>query len=96
MSKINKDHVGTSFDDFLTENKMLDEVATLSNKHIIAMQIKAAMEEKHISKTEMAKRMHTSRSAVDRLLNPNNLNITIDTIDRACNALGMKLNIYLI
>ncbi len=39
MSKINKDHVGTSFDDFLTENKMLDEVATLSNKHIIAMQI---------------------------------------------------------
>ena len=54
------------------------------------------MEKKHITKAEMTKKMHTSRSAVDRLLNPNNLNITLDTIDRACIALGMKPNISLV
>ena len=93
---MNQNHIGTNFDDFLTETKMLDEIIAISYKHVLAMQIKLAMEKKHITKAEMAKKMHTSRSAVDRLLNPNNLNITLGTIDRACIALGMRLNISLI
>jgi antitoxin HicB len=96
MSKMNQNHIGTNFDEFLTETALLDEVIAVSHKHVLAMQIKLAMEKKHITKAEMAKKMHTSRSAVDRLLNPNNPNITLDTIDRACIALGMRLNISLI
>ncbi len=53
------------------------------------------MEQKHITKSEMAEKMETSRSAVDRLLNPNNPNVILDTLDRAAIALGMKLNISL-
>lgn len=96
MSKMNQNHIGTNFDEFLIETELLDEVIAVSHKHVLAMQIKLAMEKKHITKAEMAKKMHTSRSAVDRLLNPNNPNITLDTIDRACIALGMRLNISLI
>ena len=96
MSKMNQNHIGTNFDEFLTETALLDEVIAVSHKHVLAMPIKLAMEKKHITKAEMAKKMHTSRSAVDRLLNPNNPNITLDTIDRACIALGMRLNISLI
>ncbi|WP_408634812.1 helix-turn-helix domain-containing protein [Rickettsia asiatica] len=58
--------------------------------------MKQIMEQKHITKSEMAEKMETSRSAVNRLLNPNNPNVTLDTLDRAAIALGMKLNISLI
>ena len=96
MSKLNQNHIGTNFDEFLADTQMLDEVTAISHKHVLSMQIKLAMEKKHLTKSEMAKKMHTSRSAVDRLLNPNNPNITLDTIDRACIALGMRLNISLV
>lgn len=93
---MNQNHIGANFDEFLAETELLDEVIAVSHKHVLAMQIKLAMEKKHITKVEMAKKMHTSRSAVDRLLNPNNPNITLDTIDRACIALNMRLNISLV
>lgn len=54
------------------------------------------MEQKHITKSEMSEKMDTSRSTVNRLLNPNNPNVTMDNLDRAAIALGMKLNIALI
>lgn len=96
MSNINEEYLGSAFDQFLAENNILDETIAMAHKHILSMQIKAVMENKHITKAEMAKKMHTSRSAVDRLLNPNNLNITLDTLDRAALALGMRLNISLV
>lgn len=96
MYKVNQNHIGTNFDDFLQETELLNEVVVISHKHILAMQIELAMKKKHITKAEMAKKMHTSRSAVDRLLNPNNPNTTLDTIERACIALGMRLNLSLI
>ena len=95
MDKINKKHIGSNFDDFLDEIGILNEVTAMAHKHVLANQIKQAMEQKHITKLEMAKRMETSRSAVDRLLNPNNPNVTLDTLDRAALALGMKLNVSL-
>ena len=50
MSKMNQNHIGTNFDEFLTETALLDEVIAVSHKHVLAMQIKLAMEKKHITK----------------------------------------------
>lgn len=96
MNKLNQKYIGSNFDDFLNEIGILEEVTAVAHKRIIAQQIKQIMEQKHITKSEMAEKMETSRSAVNRLLNPNNPNVTIDTLDRAAIALGMKLNISLI
>jgi antitoxin HicB len=96
MKKINEKYLGSNFDDFLDEKDILSDVISLSHKQILAMQIKTAMLKMKISKVDMAKKMHTSRSAVDRLLNPNNPNVTLDTIDRAASALGMNLTISLV
>ncbi|WP_342225430.1 helix-turn-helix domain-containing protein [Rickettsia endosymbiont of Urophora cardui] len=96
MNKLNQKYIGANFDDFLNEIGILEEVTAVAHKRILAEQIKQIMEQKHITKTEMAEKMETSRSAVNRLLNPNNPNVTLDTLDRAAIALGMKLNISLI
>ncbi|WP_341787728.1 helix-turn-helix transcriptional regulator [Rickettsia endosymbiont of Cantharis rufa] len=92
MNKINPKHLDSNFDDFLDKIGILEEVAVIAHKRILAEQI---MEQKHITKSEMAEKIETSRSAVDRFLNPNNPNVTLDTLDRAAIALGMKLNISL-
>nr|WP_253307786.1 helix-turn-helix transcriptional regulator [Rickettsia endosymbiont of Ceutorhynchus assimilis] len=96
MSTINQNGIGSNFDDFLNEIGILEEVTAIAHKRILANQIKQVMEQKHITKLEMAKKMETSRTAIDRLLNPNNPNVTLDTLDRAAIALGMRLNISLI
>lgn len=96
MSALNQNGIGSNFDDFLNEIGILEEVTAIAHKRILANQIKQVMEQKHITKLEMAKKMETSRTAIDRLLNPNNPNVTLDTLDRAAIALGMRLNISLI
>lgn len=96
MNKLNQKYIGSNFDNFLNEIGILEEVTAVAHKRILAEQIKQIMEQKHITKTEMAEKMETSRAAVNRLLNPNNPNVTLDTLDRAAIALGMKLNISLI
>ena len=85
--------IGSSFDEFLQEEGTLSEVTALAHKRVLAWQIEQAMKNQHITQVEMARRMQTSRTAVHRLLDPNNPSITLDTIDRAVSALGMKLNI---
>ena len=97
MSQINPKYVDTTetFDDFLQEIGMYEEVVALAQKKIVAMELLEAMKKQHMSKVEMAQRMKTSRSSVDRLLNPNHYNVTIDTISRAATALGLHLNISL-
>ena len=96
MSNINKERVGSTFDEFLESEGILTEVKALAHKRVFAWQIEQAMKAKHLTKVEMARRMHTSRAAVDRLLSPENPSITLDTMDRAATALGMTLNISLI
>lgn len=93
MDKIIEEKVGSSFDEFLESEEILSDVTTLAHKRVLAWQITQAMKNQHITQVEMAKRMQTSRTAVHRLLDPNNPSITLDTIDRAVSALGMKLNI---
>lgn len=85
--------IGSSFDEFLSQDGILDDTTALAHKRVLAWQIEEAMKSQRITQQEMAKRMKTSRTAVCRLLDPNNASITLATIDRAVNALGLRLNI---
>jgi antitoxin HicB len=95
MKKQNK-HVGSSLDDFLKVEGILEETRTIAIKEAVAWQVKQAMLKDNISKVEMARRMHTSRAALDRLLDPGNGAVTLQTLSRAANAIGRGLRIELV
>ena len=90
-----KKSIGSSFDDFLQEEAMLDEVTAVALKRVIAWQIAEEMKSQHITKTELAKRMHTSRAALNRLLDENDPSLTLTTLASVAAALGKKVNIQL-
>ncbi|MFA6021557.1 MAG: helix-turn-helix transcriptional regulator [Rhodospirillales bacterium] len=94
-SEANK-QLGTSFDDFLEEEGLLESAEAAAHKRILAWQIARLMQDRHINKSELAKRMRTSRSALDRLLDPGNASVTLATLDRAANALGKRLKIEIV
>lgn len=85
------DHSGSTFDSFLEEEGILEETEALAIKRVIAWQLKQAMKEKHITKYAMAKRLHTSRSQVDRLLHPDNIGVTIGTLSKAAKVVGKRI-----
>lgn len=87
---------GSSFDDFLEEENMLAEVEALATKRVIAYQIQQSMKDKKITKTEMAKRMGTSRSSLNRLLDPLNNSVSLATIESAVIALGKRLHVQIV
>ena len=89
-------HIGSSFEDFLKEEGIYDEVTAHAVKRVIAWQIERAMKEQGITTTEMARRMHTSRPQVVRLLDPDNDKVQLDTVQRAATAVGRKLKIELV
>lgn len=89
-------HVGSSFDNFLAEEGTLAETTAIALKRVLAWEIRKAMKEEGISKTAMARRMKTSRAALDRLLAPDNASVTLQTMDRAATALGKRLRIDLV
>ena len=93
---MNTKHIGSDFDDFLSEEGMLDEVETTAIKRVIAFQVDQFMKEQHLTKSEMAERMNTSRASLDRLLNPENGSVTLQTLERAAHALGKRLQIALV
>lgn len=88
--------IGSSFDDFLQEEGMLAEAEAIAVKRVIAFQLEETMAREHITKTEMAKRMNTSRSAINRLLDPLNTSITLATIESAVLAMGKRLKIQVV
>lgn len=92
---MNKKHVGSDFDDFLKEDGIYEQVQAVAIKRVIAYQIAEEMKKKKLSKTEMATRMKTSRAALERLLDPGNVSITLVTLERAASALGKKLKVQL-
>ena len=96
MTHKKKGRVGTSFDDFLTEQGILEECEEQAVKQILADQIKAAMEKDRLTKAAMAVRMQTSRRALDRLLDPANTSVTLHTLQRAAVAIGRQLRLELI
>ncbi len=85
--------IGSSFDDFLEEEGILAETEAVAIKRVIAYQLAQLMDKPHISKTAMARQMKTSRSALDRLLDPKNTSITLQTLERAAHAIGKRLRI---
>jgi antitoxin HicB len=92
---MNKKHMGSSFDDFLREEGLLDVAEATAAKRVIAFQIAQEMERRGLTKSEMASRMKTSRPAVERLLDPSNPSVTLSTLERAASAIGKKLKIEL-
>ncbi len=90
-----KGRIGSSFDDFLAEEGILEECEERAIKRILADQVKAAMEKEGLSKTAMAARMETSRRALDRLLDPDNTSVTLHTLQRAAAAVGRRLHLDL-
>ena len=88
-------HIGSNFDDFLAEEGLLAETETVAVKRVIAFQVEQMMEEQNLTKTEMSRRMNTSRAALERLLDPANQSITLQTLERAAKALGRRLQITL-
>lgn len=90
-----KRNIGTNFDDFLKEEGLLEDVTAVAVKRYIAYQIARKMSESQLSKAELARRMKTSRSAVDRLLDPDNGSITLQTLHSAARALGGNLKVEL-
>ena len=96
MTHKKKGKVGSSFDDFLAEQGILEECEEQAVKQILADQIKAAMEKDRLTKSAMAIRMQTSRRALDRLLDPTNTGVTLHTLQRAAVAIGRQLRLELI
>ena len=89
-------HKGIDFDSFLKEEGIGSEVEAVAIKRVLAYQFELAMKKKHLSQVSMAKRMDTSRSALDRLLDPENSSVTLQTLEKAAMVLGKKLKISLV
>jgi hypothetical protein len=93
---INEKHLGSDFDDFLEEEGLLEEVEAVAIKRVLAFQIARAMEERKLTKAAMARQMNTSRSALDRLLDPEVPSVTLLTIERAARVLGKRVRIEMV
>ena len=84
-------HSGSTFDSFLEQEGIREEVEAVAIKRVLAWQLEQAMQEQRKTKQAMAKQLHTSRSQLDRLLDPRNVSVTLDTITRAARALGKRV-----
>lgn len=93
--KTKNSHRGSKFDDYLAKAGLLEEVTTTAMKRVLVWQITQAMTKQKITKSELAKRMKTSRAALDRLLDSDNTSVTLQTMGRAAAARGKELTISL-
>jgi antitoxin HicB len=89
-------HAGSTIDDFLRDEGVLEEFQARSIKEVIAWQIEKAMKEGKISKRRLAHMMQTSRTQVDRVLDPTDGNVTIQTLQRAAAVLGRRVQLELV
>lgn len=92
---MNKKHLGSSFDDFLTEEAMLEDATAVAVKRVLAWQIAQAMQAQKLTKTALSKKMHTSRAALNRLLDESDTSLTLTTLASAAAALGKTIKIEL-
>lgn len=88
-------HVGSSFDEFLADEAMLEEGASVAIKRVIAWQIAQEMKVQNLTKTALAAKMNTSRAALNRLLDENDTSLTLTTLTSAAKALGKNVHIEL-
>lgn len=85
----------SDFDEFLREEGILEEVTARAHKRLLALQLDEAMEQSRITKTQLAEKLQTSRSQLDRLLDPDNTAITLDSLERLARAVGRELKVEL-
>ena len=91
-----KKNIGSSFDDWLREEGIYEETTAVAIKRVLARRIGQEMIDRKLSKTDMARRMNTSRAALDRLLDPQNDAVTLNTLSKAAVAVGRQLHFELI
>jgi DNA-binding phage protein len=91
-----KGRIGSSFDEFLKEEGIYEEVTSRAIKRVIARQLGAVMVDLGLSKSELARRMKTSRTQLDRVLDPDNGSVTLETLTRAAKAVGRQLRMELV
>ncbi|AJD53265.1 Helix-turn-helix domain-containing protein [Thalassospira xiamenensis M-5 = DSM 17429] len=89
-------HTGSSFDDFLEEEGIREEIETVAIKRVLAWQLRQEMEKQNLSKAEMARLMKTSRTQLERLLDDTNDKVQLDTIQRGAKAVGRTLKLELV
>ncbi len=93
---MNQENIGSSYDDVLREDGIYEEVTAAAVKRVLARQILTEMSEQQVSKAVMARRMHTSRAALDRLLDPHNNAVTLQTLLKAAAAVGRQLRLEIV
>ena len=96
MSRKKNPQVGPLFEDWLKEEGIHEEVTTASIKRVLAWQLAEEMKAQNLSRSQMAKRMETSRPQLDRVLDPTNDGVTLDTLNRAAKAVGRKVSLELV
>lgn len=96
MSKRKNPHIGGLFEDWLKEEGIYEETTNVSIKKVVAWQIEQAMAAQNLTRTEMARRMVTSRVQLNRLLDPKNDSVTLGTLQRAAKVLGRKVVLGLV
>lgn len=89
-------HAGSSFDDFLTEEGVLQDVEARAIKRVIVWQLDESMKRAKLTKADLAKQMSTSRSALDRLLDPDNPSLTLGSLAKIAVALGKRVRVELV
>jgi predicted XRE-type DNA-binding protein len=91
-----KSPLGSSFDEFLKDEGILEESTLAAAKRVLGMQIAREMKRQNLTKSQMARHMHTSRASLDRLLDPENESVTLQTMDKAARSLGRRIAVALI
>lgn len=86
-------HRGSDFSDFLVDEGIRPEVEVLALKRVVALQLQQILEQEHITKTQLATRMKTSRASLDRILDPANPSLTVASLGKAAAALGRKVEL---
>jgi antitoxin HicB len=96
MSKAKNPHWGSTLDDFLKDEGIHQQATTAAIKSVIALQLEREMKKKRMTKKRLAEMMHTSRAQVDRILDPDKGNVTIETLQRAAALVGRQLRFELV
>jgi antitoxin HicB len=96
MSNTSDPHLGSSFDRFLEEEGLLESTQVVAIKRVMAWQLEQAMKAKRLTKQNLAKQLHTSRSQVDRLLDPRYVGVSLESLAKAADAVGKCVQIQLV
>jgi antitoxin HicB len=89
-------HFGSSLEDFLAAEGLLEEATEHAIKAVLAWQLRTSMDEQHLTKSALAKQLHTSRSQINRVLDPTNEDVSVATLRKVAGAVGQKLELRLV